>query len=77
VISVILFSRSHVNKYLGIVLDKKVLSCPIIKNPIIDGQVLIQGGFTRDQARALGISLRIQDPLPVPLEIVDFINGGK
>src|SRR6185503_3603961 len=39
------YTSTHTNQYLGIVLDKKVISAPIVKNPITDGQGIIEGGF--------------------------------
>ncbi len=71
------FSASHINQYLGIVMDKKVLSCPVIKNAITEGQGVIEGGFTRESAQALAAYLRVEGPLPIPLEVVDFVDGGK
>jgi preprotein translocase subunit SecD len=64
------FTGSHVNQYLAIVLDKEVISVPIIKNQISDGQGVIQGRFTSDSANALAIQLRYGS-LPVPLKIVE------
>lgn len=64
------YTGSHINQYLAIVLDKKVISVPIIKNQISDGQGVIQGRFTSDSANALAIQLRYGS-LPVPLKIVE------
>jgi preprotein translocase subunit SecD len=64
------YTGSHVNQYLAIVLDKEVISVPIIKNQISDGQGVIQGKFTSDSANALAIQLRYGS-LPVPLKIVE------
>ena len=52
------YTSSHVNQYLAIVLDKKVLSAPVIKTAITDGQGVIQGSFTSDAANALAVQLR-------------------
>jgi preprotein translocase subunit SecD len=64
------YTGSHIDQYLAIVLDKKVISVPIIKNQISDGQGVIQGRFTSDSANALAIQLRYGS-LPVPLKIVE------
>jgi len=64
------YTGSHTNQYLAIVLDKEVISVPVIKNQISDGQGVIQGNFTNDSANALAIQLRYGS-LPVPLKIVE------
>jgi len=64
------YTGSHIDQYLAIVLDKIVISVPIIKNQISDGQGVIQGRFTSDSANALAIQLRYGS-LPVPLKIVE------
>ncbi len=71
------FTASHIGRYLGIVMDKRVLSCPMIKNAITDGQGVIQGGLTLDSAKLLTAYLRGRGPLPIPLEVVGFVEGGK
>ena len=62
------WTSNNVGKYLGIVLDKKVISSPVIKNVIKDGQGVIEGGFTAESANALAVNLRYGS-LPIPLTI--------
>jgi preprotein translocase subunit SecD len=62
------YTTNNTNKYLGIVLDKKVISAPIVKNPITDGSGIIEGGFTSASANDLAIQLRYGS-LPIPLKI--------
>jgi preprotein translocase subunit SecD len=69
------YTSSHVGQYLAIVLDKKVLSAPVIKNAITDGQGVIQGGFTADSANSLAVSLRYGS-LPVPVKVVESQTVG-
>ena len=69
------FTSSHVNQYLAIVLDKKVISAPVIKNAITDGQGVIEGGFTNDSANALAVQLRYGS-LPVPVKVVESQTVG-
>jgi preprotein translocase subunit SecD len=64
------YTGSHINQYLAIVLDKQVISVPIVKNEISDGQGVIQGGFTAESANALAVQLRYGS-LPIPLKIVE------
>ena len=69
------YTSSHVGQYLAIVLDKKVLSAPVIKNAITDGQGVIEGGFTNDSANALAVQLRYGS-LPVPVKVVESQTVG-
>ncbi len=69
------YTSSHVGQYLAIVLDKKVLSAPVIKNAITDGQGIIEGGFTSDTANALAVNLRYGS-LPVPVKVVESQTVG-
>ncbi|HEY5984551.1 MAG TPA: protein translocase subunit SecD [Anaerolineales bacterium] len=69
------YTSTHVNQYLAIVLDKKVISAPIIKSAITDGQGVIQGGFTSDSANQLAIQLRYGS-LPVPVKVVESRTVG-
>ncbi|NPV76957.1 MAG: protein translocase subunit SecD [Anaerolineae bacterium] len=64
------FTTKNVGKYLGIVLDKKVISVPVINSAITEGSGVIEGNFTVDQANALAIQLRYGS-LPVPLKVVE------
>jgi preprotein translocase subunit SecD len=63
-------TTANVQKILGIVLDKTVISTPVINTPITEGQGIIQGNFTVQSANALAIQLRYGS-LPVPLEMVE------
>jgi preprotein translocase subunit SecD len=69
------FTASHVNQYLAIVLDKQVISAPVIKSAITDGQGVIQGGFTQESANALAVQLRYGS-LPVPVKVVESRTVG-
>jgi preprotein translocase subunit SecD len=69
------YTSSHVNQYLAIVLDKKVISAPIIKSAITDGQGVIQGGFTNESANQLAVQLRYGS-LPVPVKVVESRTVG-
>lgn len=69
------YTSAHVGQYLAIVLDKKVLSAPVIKNAITDGQGVIQGSFTLDAANGLANNLRYGS-LPVPVKVVESQTVG-
>ncbi len=61
------YTRTHIGKFLTIVLDKQVISSPRI-NAEISGQGSITGQFTLEEARKLALQLRFGS-LPVPLRI--------
>ena len=69
------YTSAHVGQYLAIVLDKKVISAPIIKTAITDGQGVIEGGFTNESANALAVQLRYGS-LPVPVKVVESQTVG-
>ncbi len=64
------FTRRHVNDYLAIVLDNKIISAPTIRNAILDGKAIIEGGFQDVQEATRLAELLKAGALPVPLEIV-------
>jgi preprotein translocase subunit SecD len=62
------YTARNVGKYLSIVLDKEVISSPVIRSAIPDGQGVIQGDFTPEEAQKLVVQLRY-GALPVPLRV--------
>jgi len=64
------YTTANVGRYLAIVLDKRVISTPIINSAITEGSGMIEGNFTVDSANALAIQLRYGS-LPVPLKVVE------
>jgi preprotein translocase subunit SecD len=80
-------TQANVGKPFAIVLDNKVISAPVIREPILGGQGQISGNFTVQSANDLAILLRA-GALPAPLTIVeertvgpglgqDSINAGE
>ena len=61
-------TASHKGQYLAIVLDKTIVSCPVIEDAIPDGKGIIRGRFTPVEAQSLAVKLRY-GALPVPLRI--------
>jgi preprotein translocase subunit SecD len=61
-------TASHRGQYLCIVLDKTIVSCPVIEDTIPDGKGIIRGRFTPAEAQSLAVKLRY-GALPVPLRI--------
>jgi preprotein translocase subunit SecD len=69
------YTTANVGKYLGIVLDKKVISAPTVSTPITGGQGQISGNFTYESANTLAIQLR-SGSLPVPVKVVESRTVG-
>ncbi|MBI3361715.1 MAG: protein translocase subunit SecD [Chloroflexi bacterium] len=68
-------TSTHIQQFLAIVLDKKVISSPVIQAAITSGKGVIQGSFTLDSANQLAIQLRYGS-LPVPLKVVQSKTIG-
>jgi preprotein translocase subunit SecD len=62
------FTTNNVGKILAIVLDKQIISSPVIETPITDGAGVISGNFTVDSANNLALQLRYGS-LPIPLKV--------
>ena len=68
-------TRESVNKRFAIVLDKKVLTAPVIREPILGGSGEIEGSFTFQEATDLSALLRA-GALPAPLKPIDQRTVG-
>jgi len=68
-------TRTSVGKRFAIVLDKKVISAPIIQTAIIGGSGQISGNFTIQSANELAVLLRA-GALPAPLKVVEQRTVG-
>jgi SecD/SecF fusion protein len=68
-------TRAQVGQPFAIVLDRKVLSAPVIEEPITGGSGQIRGGFTVKEATSLAALLRA-GALPVSLEVVEERTVG-
>lgn len=62
------YTAANIGTYLAIVLDKEVISSPVIESAIPEGVGQITGSFTPDEAEQLAIQLRYGS-LPVPLRV--------
>ncbi len=63
-------TAKQTGKRFAIVLDNKVISAPVINEPILGGSGVISGNFTVASANELALLLRA-GALPVPLKIVE------
>ncbi len=68
-------SRANVGRPFAIVLDDKVISAPVINEPIIGGRGQISGNFTAGSANELAILLRA-GALPAPLTVIEERTVG-
>ncbi len=68
-------TQANVGKPFAIVLDNKVISAPVIREPILGGSGQISGNFTVQQANDLSILLRA-GALPAPLTIIEERTVG-
>jgi hypothetical protein len=62
-------TQNNIGRFLGIVLDKAVISSPMIKSAITGGQATITGNFTKQSAEELAIILMTK-PLPFPIKLM-------
>jgi preprotein translocase subunit SecD len=69
------FTMEKQDQYLCIVLDKVVVSCPVIKEPIPGGRGQIEGRFTWEEAADLSNMLRAGS-LPAKVEVVHQVQVG-
>ena len=68
-------TRNNVGRAFAIVLDGKVLSAPVIREPIIGGSGQISGNFTAEETVQLAALLRA-GALPVPLKVIEERTVG-
>lgn len=70
-----LVTQKNVGRPFAIILDNKVISAPVIREPILGGSGQISGGFTVEEANNLAILLRA-GALPAPLTILEERTVG-
>jgi preprotein translocase subunit SecD len=63
-------TRANVGKPFAIVLDGKVISAPVIREPILGGSGIISGRFTVQETQDLALLLRA-GALPAPLTVLE------
>ncbi|MBT4889532.1 MAG: protein translocase subunit SecD [Rhodospirillales bacterium] len=68
-------TTANVNKPFAIVLDGRVISAPVIRQPILGGSGQISGSFTYQTAQDLALLLRA-GALPAPLTILEERTVG-
>ena len=68
-------TKENVGKPFAIVLDGKVISAPVIREPILGGSGVIEGSFTVQTANDLALLLRA-GALPAPLTVLEERTVG-
>ncbi len=68
-------STENVNRRFAVLLDDKVLTAPVIREPICGGSGQIDGSFTAQSASELALLLRA-GALPVPLSVIEERSVG-
>jgi len=68
-------TSNNVGKRMAIILDNKIISAPVIKEPIMGGNGQISGEFTFQSATDLALLLR-SGALPAPLNIIEERTVG-
>jgi SecD/SecF fusion protein len=68
-------TRENVGRPFAVVLDEKVITAPVIREPILGGQGQISGSFTARTANDLSVLLRA-GALPAPLTVVEERTVG-
>lgn len=65
----------NVGKPVLIFLDNNILTQPTVQQPILDGNAVITGDFTTDEAKQLAISIN-SGALPLPIKLIEQRNIG-
>ncbi len=68
-------TTENVGKPFAIVLDERVISAPVIREPIVGGSGQITGNFTVEEANDLSLLLRA-GALPAPMKILEERTVG-
>lgn len=69
-------TSANVGRLMGIFLDGKLLSAPVIQDKITDGTAIISGNFTAEGAREMVRNLNLGAlPLPIALESTQSIGA--
>jgi len=65
------YTAEHINGFLGVLVDKVLLSAPRVITPITDGKAVV-AGLTKDEAAQLAMLMNTEGPLPAPLTLKSF-----
>ncbi len=68
-------TQANVGKQVGIFIDENILSAPVVQQPILDGNAVITGQFSLEEAKSLVIAIN-SGALPLPVQLVEQRNIG-
>jgi preprotein translocase subunit SecD len=68
-------TQKYIEKQLAIALDDQIISAPTVQSAITNGQAVINGQFSVDEAKKLAIQLNA-GALPTPINLVEQRNIG-
>jgi preprotein translocase subunit SecD len=68
-------TRNNVGRLFAIVLDNKIISAPVIREPILGGSGVISGRFSTQSAQDLALLLRA-GALPAPIKVLEERTVG-
>lgn len=68
-------TQRNINKPIAIFLDGQILSAPTVQTAITDGEAVITGQFTAQDAKQLALRLN-SGALPVPIKLISQENIG-
>ncbi len=68
-------TERNLGKPVAIVIDNFMISAPTVQNAILDGNAVITGNFTVDEAKKLAISIN-SGALPLPIKLIEQRNIG-
>lgn len=68
-------TRRNVGKPVGIIIDNIPISTPIVQQEISEGNAVITGNFSIDEAKKLAIAIN-SGALPLPIKLVEQRNVG-
>lgn len=68
-------TKRNVGKQVGIFIDNYPISAPVVQQPITDGNAVISGQFTVQEAKQLAIAIN-SGALPLPIKLVEQRNIG-
>ncbi len=68
-------TQKNVGKQIGIFIDDRILSAPVVQQPILDGNAVITGSSTLEEAKSLAIAIN-SGSLPLPIKLIEQRNIG-
>lgn len=68
-------TEKNLGKQVGIFIDNILISAPTVQSIISDGNAVITGNFTTDEAKKLAIAIN-SGALPIPIKLIEQRNIG-